>query len=256
MALIPCPCGCGGLLDEALGETVCPHTGTNIGVPDPPAPRVPTEADWLAATNPHELLAQMPVKAGGRKVVLLACACVRALGGQLADERSWRALEVAERCADGLAAPAEQVAAEAAAWAARGDARRKGNLAAGDAAMAVWSITANQLGLRVSGPDAVRHAVSAAGGLGHSAQLALARCVFGNPFHPVAVAMDWLAWKDGLIPRLARALYEERRFEDLPVLADALEEAGCTSEELLGHLRGPGPRCRGCWAVDLLLNQG
>jgi hypothetical protein len=221
--------------------------------PDQPTPHVPSEADWLAATNPHELLAQMPEKAPARKLLLLACACVRGLGKLVTDKRTLGALEVAERSADSVVTPAELAAAEAAAWAARAAARQTGILNIGDAAMAVWCITASQLGLTVSAADAVRHAESAAGGAARAAQLALARCIFGNPFRPVAVAMDWLPWKDGLIPHLARALYEERRFEDLPVLADALEEAGCTSEELLSHLRGRGPHGLGCWVVDLLL---
>jgi hypothetical protein len=217
-------------------------------------PHVPTEADWLAATNPHELLAHLPEKVPGRKLLLLACACVRALGKLVPDKRTLGALEVAERSADGLAAPAELVAAEAEAWAARTAARQTGILDVGDAAMAVWCIIANQVGVNVSAPDAVRHAESAAGGPARAAQLALARCILGNPFRPVTVVMDWVAWEDGLIPHLARALYEERRFADLPVLADALEDAGCTSEELLSHLRGPQPHCLGCWALDLLLH--
>jgi hypothetical protein len=55
---------------------------------------------------------------------------------------------------------------------------------------------------------------------------------------------------------LAQGIYEERAFDDLPVLADALEEAGCDQPDLLAHLRGPGPHVRGCWAVDLLLGKG
>ena len=54
---------------------------------------------------------------------------------------------------------------------------------------------------------------------------------------------------------LAQAIYEERRFGDLPVLADALEEAGCTDADILSHCRGPGPHVRGCWVVDLLLGK-
>jgi hypothetical protein len=54
---------------------------------------------------------------------------------------------------------------------------------------------------------------------------------------------------------LARVIYEERRFEDLPILADALEEAGCINHTILAHLRSPGPHARGCWPVDLLLKK-
>jgi hypothetical protein len=54
---------------------------------------------------------------------------------------------------------------------------------------------------------------------------------------------------------LAQAIYEDRAFDRLPVLADALEDAGCTNSDLLGHLRGPGPHARGCWVLDLLLGK-
>jgi hypothetical protein len=57
------------------------------------------------------------------------------------------------------------------------------------------------------------------------------------------------------VPRLARGLYEEGRFADLPVLADALEEAGCADERLLGHCRSGGAHVRGCWVLDLLLDK-
>jgi hypothetical protein len=60
-------------------------------------------------------------------------------------------------------------------------------------------------------------------------------------------------WRLGPAGQLARAIYEGRLFDDLPVLADALEDAGCTDAELLGHLRGGGEHRRGCWALDLVL---
>jgi hypothetical protein len=55
--------------------------------------------------------------------------------------------------------------------------------------------------------------------------------------------------------QLARSLYEERRFEDMPVLADALEEAGCQDAAVLEHCRGPGPHVRGCWVLDVVLGK-
>jgi hypothetical protein len=91
-------------------------------------------------------------------------------------------------------------------------------------------------------------------------QADLLRCVVGNPFRPVRCDPSWVAWEGGTVPRLARAAYEHRRLPSgeldaarLGVLADALEEAGCTDAELLGHLRGPALHVRGCWAVDAVL---
>jgi hypothetical protein len=69
----------------------------------------------------------------------------------------------------------------------------------------------------------------------------------------VSVEPAWLAWGDRLIPRLARAIYDERAFDRLPYLADALEEAGCADAALLAHCRRPGEHLRGCWALDLFV---
>ena len=92
-----------------------------------------------------------------------------------------------------------------------------------------------------------------------AAQAGLLRCVFGNPLRRVAVNPSWLT--PNAIP-LAQAAYEHR---DLPagtldparlaVLADALEEAGCTDPEILSHCRGPGPHVRGCFPLDALLGK-
>ncbi len=86
-------------------------------------------------------------------------------------------------------------------------------------------------------------------------QCLLVRDIFGNPFRPVPVAHSWLAWNNGAIVQLAKAIYDGRRFEDMPVLAKALESAGCKDAEILGHCRGPGPHARGCWLIDLLLGK-
>jgi hypothetical protein len=83
----------------------------------------------------------------------------------------------------------------------------------------------------------------------------LVRDIFGNPFRPVAIHRDWLAWNDGTVPKLAQTIYDDRRFDLLPILADALEEAGCDNADILGHCRGPGPHVRGCWVVDLMLGK-
>jgi hypothetical protein len=88
------------------------------------------------------------------------------------------------------------------------------------------------------------------------AQAALLREVFGNPVRPcAAVDGSWLAWNGGIVAKLAAAVYADRAFDRLPLLADALEDAGCGDVDLLGHLRGPGPHVRGCRALDLVLDR-
>ena len=59
----------------------------------------------------------------------------------------------------------------------------------------------------------------------------------------------------GTISNLAQSIYTDRAFERMPILADALEEAGCNDAAILGHCRGPGPHVRGCWVVDFLLGK-
>jgi hypothetical protein len=79
------------------------------------------------------------------------------------------------------------------------------------------------------------------------------RDLFGNPFRRPTLAPELRAWQGGVVVSLARALYQERRWQDLPILADALEEAGCTDRNFLDHYRRPGEHFRGCWAVDVVL---
>jgi hypothetical protein len=81
----------------------------------------------------------------------------------------------------------------------------------------------------------------------------LLREIFGNPFRPPCIDPAWLAWESGQIPRLAREIYDARRFADMPVLGDALEDAGCADADLLAHCRSASPHVRGCWALDALL---
>jgi hypothetical protein len=83
-------------------------------------------------------------------------------------------------------------------------------------------------------------------------QAALIRDPFGNPFRPVALCPSWLTVG---VRALARAIYEDRTFDLLPLLADALEEAGCTNPAVLDHCRDPGEHVRGCWALDLVLGK-
>lgn len=78
----------------------------------------------------------------------------------------------------------------------------------------------------------------------------LLRDVVGDPFAPVDFETAWLLHDEYRVPKLARAIYAEESFADLPVLADALLDAGCQNAALLEHLRAPGPHVRGCWALD------
>lgn len=84
-------------------------------------------------------------------------------------------------------------------------------------------------------------------------RVASLRDIFGNPFRPATIDSSLLTWSDGTIPRIAQRVYEERAFGDLPILGDALENAGCTDHQMLEHCRRPGlVHVRGCWVLNLL----
>jgi hypothetical protein len=213
-----------------------------------------TEADWNSCTDPQKMLLFLrnSGKTSERKLRLFASACCRGIWHRLSDKCSRRAVEVVERFADGQATPQtfrkwHWAAYEAfevtggAAYAPYAAGHRIADLAASDAA------------------DAAADA-----GQARASQCDLLRDIFGNPFR-AASAIDpaWLAWNDGTVKKLAEAAYEQRSLPEgaleqarQAVLADALEEAGCTNTDILGHLRGPGPHVRGCHAVDAILGRG
>jgi hypothetical protein len=193
-----------------------------------------TETEWTSCEDPAALLAFLGDRATERKLRLFAVACCRPLRSPLYQERNQTLLALAERLADGQAGRAELDEARRIAY-------TMGHIAT----------------IRPEAEGAVTAVLSAlaADRRGKAAQSGYLRELFGNPFRPVAVDPAWLAWNGGTVVQLARTIYEERRFADLPVLADALEEAGCTDAALLGHCRGGGDHARGCWAVDAVLGK-
>ncbi len=78
------------------------------------------------------------------------------------------------------------------------------------------------------------------------------RDIVGNPFRPVAFTPHWCTIN---VLELARTIYDERAFERLPILADALMDAGCDDEQIIGHCRSNGPHVRGCWLLDMILGK-
>jgi hypothetical protein len=225
-----------------------------------------TEEEWLSgdieAIELWLLTGHDEVPVSDRKLRLWAAGCCRLCWGLLKDKRSRAAVEAAEQFADGLIARAELAAV------GRGASEAGETLSNFDkavkpfrhAALAADDAAAPHMGPVIGAPHRVRWALLAAGLASkedaETAVVALVRDVLGNPFRRTKSKRSWLKWDGGTVPNMARAVYAERAFDRLPVLADALEEAGCTDPELLGHLRGPGPHVRGCWALDLLLGRG
>lgn len=251
-----------------------------------------TEAEWLTSDCPYLMFQLIRRRVDRRKLRLFACACCRRIWQLLPDPRSRMAVEVSERYADGRATKEELSAAQAAAAEALraaveqcrpletvGLAGFKGltaeekagaearwylamrRSAAAKAAKAVarstdrattvaeemgqaagWALTAEAIGQtgRVIGPCRLHHSD-------------LIRCVCGNPFRPTPIAASWLTPD---VTRVAQAIYDERAFDRLPVLAEVLEEAGCNNADILAHGRATGPHVRGCWVVDLARRRG
>ncbi len=208
-----------------------------------------TEDQWRTSTDPVAMLAYLRGRVTERKQRLFACACVRRHWEALTDVRSRWAVEVAERYAEGMATEVERFDAWDDACAVADDSRL--------VQAAVLAIESDD----VYAFEGIVHSVvhltlsRAQEGAEQAAQCALLRCLFGpHPFaRPPRVLDAFRAWDDRVVPRLARTLYEEHAFDQLGVLADALEEAGCADRDLLEHLRGPGPHARGCFALDSCL---
>jgi hypothetical protein len=216
-----------------------------------------TEAEWLACADPRPMLGHLRGRVSARKLRLLTCACCRRVWDLLGDERSRQAVEVAERFTDGAADAEELRAAQRGAQAAyRLAARRHG-----PTAFRLWlaaCLAADATARRATFDPAkefFRGAADRKERAERKARAALCRDLFGNPFRPVALDRRWLTGGDGAARKLARVIYAERRFGDLSVLADALEDAGCADAAVLAHCRGPGEHVRGCWVVDLLLGK-
>jgi hypothetical protein len=207
------------------------------------------EAEWLACSDSQALLAHLGPRVSVRQLRLFACVCVRQVWHLLGDERSRRAIEVAERYADGEVKKRELRNAIAAAEQAAYSCRRRQPLARTAAAAALSALRLTRSLFYVNG---LPLGLSA----GPQTHADLLRDIVGNPFRSVVIDPGWLCWTDGAVRRMAQALYEERNFGDLPILADALEDAGCTDADILTHLRGPGPHVRGCWVLDGLLERG
>ncbi len=88
---------------------------------------------------------------------------------------------------------------------------------------------------------------------GFDVAMDLVRDIFGNPFRPITINPSWLI---PTVVALATDIYEQKAFDRMPILADALQDAKCDNEDILNHCRQPGEHCRGCWALDLLLGKG
>jgi hypothetical protein len=249
-----------------------------------------TEAEWLACVDPTHLMQWERIAATERKVRLFAVACCRRIPALNSHETLAAAIDTGERFADRLATEEElheanlraegiadsagetaddyesaegitgntvrewqiQCAGRSAYWASlSGDESWTGiDHVLSMAADAVALAAVNDHLVAVSDYDYDQVAKGA--GEERAVQADLFRDVFGNPFRPVDFSTSW---RTDTAVSVARQVYESRDFSAMPILADALQDAGCDNEDILGHCRAEGPHVRGCWVVDLVLDK-
>jgi hypothetical protein len=206
-----------------------------------------TEAEWLACDDPTPMLEFACGRHGDRKVRLFAVARCRHYWHELEGDAARGSVEVAERYADGLVAGDHLARAREAAWQVVETAIRE---SPGEHDRIVRAAFA-QFACQPPGSDLYGRTYPF-----HPPHPALdaelVRDIYGNPFHYHSLDPAWLT---STVTALARGMYESRDFGAMPILADALQDAGCDSAEVLDHCRGPGPHVRGCWVVDLVLGK-
>jgi hypothetical protein len=191
-----------------------------------------TEVGWLYCTEPAVMLEYLRGKASDRKLRLFTTACIRIHRGEVTSSEN-DPVAVMEGYVDGFGT-ADEV---------------------DEAWQALWSDALVEAG-RVAQWCQRRRAWPGGNDVEMSAtQAAIVRCIFGNPFRLLALDPAWLTWHGGLLVSMAQRMYDSRDFSDMPVLADGLEEAGCTDADILGHCRLGGEHVRGCWLIDLLLGK-
>ncbi len=185
-----------------------------------------TEAEWLVSTDPVAIFHRIRAsgRATDRKTRLFFVAQCRQSWSYLPDDESRHAVETAEQFADGLTGAVDLQSARDAI--VPGTNRRWAEMA--------WLTAANPIVL-----SAARN-------------IALSHDIFGNPFRSVTFSPDW---RTPTVTTLAAQMYESRDFGAMPILADALQDAGCDSTDVLNHCRQPGVHVRGCWVVDWVLGK-
>src|SRR5262245_16186647 len=227
-----------------------------------------TEHEWTSSVDPSAMERFLRHRTSARKARLYACACCRHVWELVLDSRrrlpqeqlrqAWteaefmdeatsrHAVEVAEAYADGRSTEEQlRQAWHDADWAAMPYGYDVLNMA----------LDASNPSLELNG-DIAATAANDALDKSLDPYCEFLRCIYGNPFHRLpSLPATVLVWNDRAVVKLAQAIYDKGRFEDLPILADRLLDAGCDDGEVLAHCRGPGPHVRGCWVVDLILGK-
>jgi hypothetical protein len=221
-----------------------------------------TEEEWLACRTSRRLLDFLSGRLTERKALLIGCGCCRQSWPEVSLAEFRSVIPILESMADGGASEREVAEGRRAANYAldmstgtiRGIPRRYKTRAANCGAWAVRELFSwDRLDAgRVA--SAVEHLwyVGELPSVVARRHARVVRDIAGNPFRPVTFDP---AWRTSTAVALARGMYESRDFGAMPILADALQDAGCDSDDILDHCRGPGSHVRGCWVVDLILGK-
>lgn len=237
------------------------------------------EAGWLAEFSLYFVLRHLDAQPGNvRRLRLFASACCRRAWHLLTVDAARRIVELSEAYADGEATEAELQAANNSPDFAELDELYEGSEGGREIQLSACVVDALMSARRLASPRAEVNSWlfvqdtsrNPAGDFMRSsrdfrfkvtpgrdeAELAekekLLRDIFCNPFRPVAFRPEWRT--TGVLG-LAGQIYRSRDFSLMPILADALQDAGCADEDVLGHCLGGGPHVRGCWVVDLVLDR-
>jgi hypothetical protein len=223
-----------------------------------------TEEEWMASTNSSKMLVFLHEKVSNRKLRLFICACCRSSWHLLADKRSRQAVVMSESFADGVASKKNLDTALANAKAALRTLRtrmaeianRPGVSPKDEELQLAWNslgvVGAAQLAVEGDAWRSALHVAENGETSERTGSYSFLHEIFGNPFRPIAFEANWLT---STVVALATAIYRDRAFDRMPILADALQDAGCENEDILNHCRGAGNHVRGCWVVDLLLRK-
>jgi hypothetical protein len=222
-----------------------------------------TEQDWIESENIEQMLECLVSERfpdaepcnwgrGERKKCLFVCACLRRIWNLLPEEYK-ATFEIRELDVDGLVSDetrqAKWSAAERISW-------EHHNLlfAVGyDDIGLLCYIAAGIAAEAATDRSGVPRQTEACQQQERREHASLLRDIFGNPFRLVTINPAWLTWHDGLLVSMARQMYDSRDFTDMPIVADALEEAGCSDQDILAHCRSRGVHVRGCFAIDAIL---
>jgi hypothetical protein len=214
-----------------------------------------TEQEWQTSEQVTPMLRHLDGKISTRKLRLFACACCRSIRHLFKDEAVGRMIEYVEHHADTAFSLSEYFGR----W--NDIARDQRGCLTSRFFVLIRTTLAPKLttSTAVDIAQQVWLASDRPGAEVNDFQTRTLCCIVGNPFRPVSLNRSRLT---ATVVALARGAYDDCTLpagtldcDRLAVLADALEDAGCSEPSLLDHLRGPGPHVRGCWAVDLLLGK-